>query len=146
MISTSSQHLDSNNLFVWFGRCFKRFGDFEGRSRRKEYWSFTLVNLLILLSLTSVTSLVGLGGDAFTVALVLQLLVTGVPGLAVTVRRLHDIGCSGWWVLLQLVPYVGPLVLLMFLVLGGTRGPNRFGPDPKAQAEVDLGKLERVFS
>jgi len=58
-----------------------------------------------------------------------------VPWLAVTVRRLHDTDRSGWWLLILFVPLIGQIILFVFLVTGGTRGPNRFGPDPVETAE-----------
>lgn len=138
----------SNNPFYWYARCFRRFADFAGRSRRKEYWCFALVNFLVLLS----CFFVGAFGtdDPTSFAAVaprwIYLAIVFLPGLAVNVRRLHDIGRSGGWVFLQLVPYLGPLVLMIFAMLPGDVGSNAYGPDPKEPAEVDLGELQQVFS
>ena len=66
----------------------------------------------------------------------IYVLATLVPILALSVRRLHDIDRSGWWVLTYLLPLIGPLVLLVFAVLDGTPGSNRFGPNPKASGRV----------
>ena len=64
-------------------------------------------------------------------------LATLIPNLAVGVRRLHDTNRSGWWMLIVLVPLIGIVVLLIFDVMEGTKGPNRFGPDPKAVDAAD---------
>lgn len=59
------------------------------------------------------------------------MLAVFLPGLAVGVRRLHDTNRSGWWILISVLPLIGPIVMLVFTVSGGTRGPNSYGPDPK---------------
>ncbi|SFS02799.1 DUF805 domain-containing protein [Sphingomonas jatrophae] len=119
----------------------KRYADFNGRSRRKEYWFFALMILAIYLVITVIGMVLGsltpsdtangiLAAPAFLLLLLFGLAVI-VPGIAVQVRRFHDQDKSGWFVLLNLIPYVGGLVVLVFMCLEGTRGPNRFGPDPK---------------
>ena len=128
----------------WATLPFKKYADFTGRSRRKEYWSFVLLNLVCLFAAVFLENILGLSGmvlgfyGPLTVLLWLAFLV---PGLAVSVRRLHDTGRSGWWVLLGFVPLLG-LVLLVFMVLEGTRGPNAYGEDPKG---FDAGSAAAVF-
>ncbi len=95
----------------------KRYADFSGRSRRMEYWMFVLF-----------VTLVFIGGIAFLGIFYLAILV---PMLAVQVRRFHDQDKSGWMVLLNFIPYVGGLVVFVFMCMEGTRGPNQYGPDPK---------------
>ena len=118
----------------WATLPLKKYAEFEGRSRRKEYWSFFLLCLAGLVVLSVVDSILGMGGmigglyGPLTTLFMLALLV---PSIAVGIRRLHDTDRSGWWMLLAFVPFVGGLILLVFYVLEGTRGPNRFGPDPK---------------
>jgi uncharacterized membrane protein YhaH (DUF805 family) len=118
----------------------KRYADFEGRSRRKEYWMFVLFQFLLLvpvgiiLSLFSATEAGGestLGGIFLIVVGLIYLGVFLIPGIAVQVRRFHDQDKSGWFILLGFIPYVGSIVLLVFMCLEGTKGSNRFGPDPK---------------
>lgn len=123
-----------------------RYATFTGRARRTEYWMFTLFNALVAIVLATVDAVVFgtgsfsalSGGGSASVGVSLGVLSTVyslavlLPGLAVTVRRLHDTDRSGWWVLIALVPFVGGIVLLVFLVLEGVRGPNRYGADPKA--------------
>lgn len=120
-----------------------KYAQFDGRARRKEYWFFFIDQLLIVWG--TVTALViaetvisggnGLAGNGMLILpgvfnLVFSL-ATLIPGLAVTIRRLHDIGKSGWWLLIAFVPLIGALVLLLFVVREGDRETNEYGPDPK---------------
>jgi len=111
---------------------FSKYATFDGRARRAEYWYFSLFLGLVYVAI----SVIGvLGGDTMTsFAAVLQGVIalgTLLPTLAVTARRLHDTGRSGWWMLLSLVPIVG-LILLVWYCTRGTLGTNRFGADPVA--------------
>ena len=154
----------------------KRYADFSGRSRRKEYWMWFLFLIIVTIVTTYLDILLGLGGSAagtqqgasvsfnvnFGLITILFLLAVLVPNLAVGVRRLHDIGRSGWWLLagygafaastalalagfarweyfLSLAAGIGFLVLLVFSVMEGNRGPNRFGEDPKAGEPPEPG-------
>lgn len=113
------------------------YADFRGRARRREYWMFTLVNAIIAFVLGLIDGVMGLNlGDGSQPVGLLGLiysLVVLVPGLAVSVRRLHDTGRSGWWLLIGLIPFVGAIVLLIFTVSDSQPGPNRWGPNPKGQ-------------
>ena len=126
----------------WMLMPLRRYADFSGRSRRREYWMFFLLNLLISLAVwarLAVTFLAGMSETEMTVVMTpvfilyaLVVLAFMIPGLAVTVRRLHDTDRSGWTLLLALVPLVGAILLIVYYCTEGTPGPNRFGPDPKA--------------
>lgn len=124
----------------WMLLPFRRYAEFGGRSRRKEYWMFTLLGVLVAAALRIVfgdgTSM-GLSGTG-TIINGLWGLGSFIPSLAVAFRRLHDTDRSAWWLLLWLVPIVGWIVLLVFLCQDGTRGGNRFGHDPKQR---DLGDV-----
>ena len=122
----------------WYLEALKKYAVFSGRSRRKEYWYFVLFNLIVSLVLSAIDALlgtfsssnVGLLGGIYGLAVL-------IPSIAVSVRRLHDIDRTGWWVLIGLVPVIGTIVLLVFAVSDGTPGSNRFGPNPKgAEARV----------
>lgn len=128
----------------WMILPFMRYAEFSGRSRRKEYWMFVLFNILVVIALLIVSGILGLlasdediGVGAVVVLMVVYFLGTFVPSLAVQVRRMHDQDKSGWFVLLGLVPF-GGIILLIFMLIEGTPGPNRFGPDPKAAASRPL--------
>jgi uncharacterized membrane protein YhaH (DUF805 family) len=125
----------------WMLMPLRRYAEFSGRSRRKEYWMFVLLNALIGLSV-GLAFIVGYVAnmsqtemDTYLMPLVylacLYSLATLIPGLAVTIRRLHDTDRSGWNLLWGLLPLVGGFILLYFYVSDGDTGPNRFGPDPK---------------
>lgn len=123
----------------------KRYADFSGRSRRKEYWAFFLLTL-VLGCIVAVLSGMGAAmldpmsaasGGSLGMGVLLFVgfaLAFFIPGLAVQVRRFHDQDKSGWFVLLNFIPYLGGLIVLVFMCLEGTKGPNRFGPDPKEEA------------
>jgi uncharacterized membrane protein YhaH (DUF805 family) len=118
----------------WF--TLRNYAEFNGRASRAEYWWFCLFQVM-----TSLAFLVPI--DAFrdseaatqwlTAAFGLWQLALALPDLAVTVRRLHDSGRSGWWFLVMMVPAIGPIVLLVWLVIRGTCCGNRFGADPLAR-------------
>lgn len=131
----------------WMIMPLKRYADFQGRSRRKEYWMFVLFQVLVMVPLALVAVLFGSsaedGGDPFgAIGLLLlglvYLAVFLIPGISVQVRRFHDQDKTGWLVLLGFIPYIGGLILLVFMCLDGTRGPNRFGPDPKDPFAEDV--------
>lgn len=120
----------------WYLKVLKRYVDFNGRSQRKEYWMFQLFNLLAMVVLGIVSILVfggGTedGGPADILGGVYGLAVF-LPSLGVTVRRLHDIGKSGWWVLLGFIPLIGMLVLIFFFAKDSQPETNQYGPNPKA--------------
>ncbi|HAV5011167.1 TPA: DUF805 domain-containing protein [Acinetobacter baumannii] len=102
--------------------CFKKFADFKGRARRREFWYFELFCVLLSLLLSFMNE------DLATLAM----LVTLIPNIAVNVRRLHDIDRSGWWMLIALVPIVGVLLLLFWATQEGNPTANQYGESPKA--------------
>ncbi|HKR24088.1 MAG TPA: DUF805 domain-containing protein [Allosphingosinicella sp.] len=125
----------------WMLMPLRRYAEFSGRSRRKEYWSFVLLNALIGI-FVGLVFLVGYYADmsqtemdTYLMPVVylacLYSLASAIPGVAVTIRRLHDTDRSGWNILWGLVPLFGALLLLVYYISDGTQGPNRFGPDPK---------------
>jgi uncharacterized membrane protein YhaH (DUF805 family) len=115
----------------WYLEVLKKYAVFSGRARRKEYWFFTLFNFIFSLALTFVDIWLGLANKSGWGPLSgLYTLALFIPGLAVTVRRLHDTGNSGWWILISLVPCVGWLVLLIYLIQDSQPGENQYGPNP----------------
>ncbi|MCL8587065.1 DUF805 domain-containing protein [Proteus mirabilis] len=125
----------------WYLEVIKNnYANFSGRARRKEYWMFIVVNTIILAVLygimfSSIDSYTGeMSGTGFAALIIIGIysLATIIPNIAVTVRRFHDQDRSSWMVLLSFIPFVGGLILFIFMCLDGTRGENRFGLDPKA--------------
>lgn len=113
----------------WYISVLKQYAVFSGRARRTEYWMFVLCNVIVMLLLDMVDKLIG--GDNELISSIYSLAVL-LPSLAVAARRLHDTDRSAWWLLLGLIPIIGTLVLIYFMVCNGQQGPNRFGDDPKA--------------
>ncbi len=117
----------------WYVQVLKKYADFSGRARRKEYWMFVLFNVLISVVLTIIDFMLGTYSASIGIGLLGGIYACAVliPAIAVTVRRLHDTDRSGWWFLIVLIPVIGPIVLLVFMIIDGTPGTNRFGPSPK---------------
>ncbi|MFO3704003.1 DUF805 domain-containing protein [Xanthomonas codiaei] len=125
----------------WMLLPLKRYADFQGRSRRKEYWMFMLLQVIVLAVLGTLFAIAvavmgndgGPGPLAWLVGAVIVIVVLAliVPSIAVTVRRLHDQNKSGWYYLISFVPYVGGLIVLVFMCLEGTPGQNQYGESPK---------------
>lgn len=150
----------------WMILPLTRYADFKGRSRRKEYWMFALFNLIVVSILiglaiafapSTTVSEMTTGDGGFQASTNIQtdfsespasmvflglyslyVLAILIPSLAVQVRRLHDQDKSGWLLLLGLIPFVGGFIILVFMLLPGTRGPNRFGPDPKNPYDAEV--------
>ena len=120
----------------WFLEALRKYAVFHGRARRSEYWYFVLFYVIFSVVATMLDVVTGSYDQASGFGLFNGLLTLGllIPSLAVTVRRLHDSDHSGWWVLIALVPILGALVLLFFMVLDSTPGTNRHGPNPKGVA------------
>jgi uncharacterized membrane protein YhaH (DUF805 family) len=117
----------------WVTEALKKYAVFSGRSRRTEYWYFVLFVVLISIVLSLIDALIGTSNSSMGGGLLSGIfgLATLVPSIAVSVRRLHDIDRTGWWVLIGLVPLIGWLVLLVFHVQDSTPGTNRYGSNPK---------------
>jgi uncharacterized membrane protein YhaH (DUF805 family) len=118
----------------WYVKVLKNYVGFSGRARRKEYWMFFLISTLVSIGLILVDRMTGSYDPVRGWGLLsgLYALAVLLPGLAVSVRRLHDRDKSGWWLLLALIPLIGAIILLVWCAMDGDRGDNRFGPDPKA--------------
>ncbi|MEO7178707.1 MAG: DUF805 domain-containing protein [Allosphingosinicella sp.] len=147
----------------WAVGPLRKYADFKGRARRKEYWSFMVLVAILFAAAYAIESLLKLrGAQGYgPLTTVFQLAIL-LPTLGVGARRLHDIGRTGWWLLagygafaastalalagmdrweyfLSLAAGIGFLVLLVFSVMEGNRGPNRFGEDPKAGESPEPG-------
>ena len=117
----------------WFIKCLTQYADFNGRARRKEYWMFVLFNAIISFVIGFIFGLIegftGITGISY-ISYIYSLFIL-IPSLAVCVRRLHDIGKSGWMLLLILIPIIGSIWLLILYVKDSQPGVNKYGPNPK---------------
>jgi uncharacterized membrane protein YhaH (DUF805 family) len=133
-------------MLTWGLLPFRRYAEFSGRSRRKEIWFFVLFQYVVAVAWAAALGLVMLllylaDASEDTMMTICWILVVPyalyslwamIPGLAVTIRRLHDLDKSGWHILVGLIPLVGGIILIIWYATEGTRGPNRYGPDPLA--------------
>jgi uncharacterized membrane protein YhaH (DUF805 family) len=108
-----------------------KYATFSGRAARSEYWWFFLFSFVASLILTVIDIMLFGNESLMSIDLIFSLAIL-VPSIAVGVRRLHDLGRSGWWLLIILIPLIGILILLFFFVQKGTDGPNEHGADPLA--------------
>ncbi len=117
----------------WYLEVLKKYAVFYGRSRRKEYWFFLLFNLLISIVLGIIDRITGSFNPQIGVGLLggIYYLAVFIPGIAVNIRRLHDTGRSGWWMLILLIPLIGVIVLFIFALQDSKPGQNRYGANPK---------------
>ncbi len=119
----------------WYLKVLRQYADFGGRARRMEFWVFNVISMLIAIALVTVDAIMGFFNMTLGFGLLsgIYSLAVLLPGLGVSVRRLHDSNRSGWWFLLVFIPIIGGLALLVFMFLGSTPGDNRFGPNPKGE-------------
>ena len=111
----------------WYLQVLKKYVVFGGRARRKEYWYFALFSAIIALVLGLIDTLVGTN----SVLSGLYSLAVLLPALGVSVRRLHDTGHSGWWIFIGLIPLIGTIILLVYMLSDSHAGTNQYGPSPK---------------
>lgn len=132
---------------IWYLTALKKYAVFSGRSSRPEFWWFTLVNIALLLAIEItafvISSVFGANSPALLVLLAIEaliLLATLIPGIAVSVRRLHDIGITGWWYFLNLVP-IANIVCLVWYATDGQHGPNKYGSNPNELTPPSVGTV-----
>lgn len=127
----------------WYLKVLKHYADFSGRARRKEYWMFVLFNMIFLIVAIILDNVLGLTVDdsPFGVFYFLYGFAIVIPALAVNVRRLQDVGKSGWWFLIIFVPFIGPVWLFVLLVIESQQGYNKWGQNPK-EISADKGEEE----
>ena len=110
----------------YFVDAFKKYADFSGRASRKQYWMFILIFTIIYIVLAAIDAFLGM----FVFALIFNLALI-IPSISIAARRLHDTGRSGLWQLIILLPLIGAIVLLVFLVQD-SHDENEYGPNPKS--------------
>lgn len=117
----------------WYLKVLRQYADFSGRARRKEYWMFVLFNILFATILGVADQGIGTFNDLTGYGMLsgIYTLVILIPAIAVGVRRLHDVGKSGWMLLIGLIPLIGFIWLLVLFVTDSDLGTNKYGPNPK---------------
>ncbi len=118
----------------WYLKVMRQYADFSGRARRKEYWMFALFNAIFAMIAMGFDAMVGSAfiGGLYGITYMTYALATIIPGIAVAVRRMHDVGKSGWMLFVALIPLIGSIWLLILLFTDSQKGTNKWGPDPKA--------------
>ncbi|QHW32962.1 DUF805 domain-containing protein [Paenibacillus rhizovicinus] len=111
----------------WYLKVLREYVNFSGRARRTEYWMYILISFVVSIILAIIDAILG----ADRLLSWLYSLAVLLPSLGVVVRRLHDIGRSGWWYLIILIPVIGAIVILVFTLLDSEPGMNKYGPNPK---------------
>ena len=131
-VAENDYSLPNDGDFIeWIMLPLKKYADFTGRSGRREFWMFQiLVTAVSFVFLISIPELYKTTNLLFAAVSGLALLALAVPQIALQVRRFHDQDKSGWFALFNLFPYIGPVIVLIFMLIGGTRWENRYGPDP----------------
>ena len=117
----------------WYLKVLKQYADFNGRARRKEYWMFFLFNMIFAALASLIDYSVGTANFVSGSGLFQNIysLVVLVPGLAVAVRRLHDVGKSGWMLLIAIIPLIGAIWLIVLMCTDSNAGENQYGANPK---------------
>jgi uncharacterized membrane protein YhaH (DUF805 family) len=118
----------------WYLKCLKQYVDFKGRARRKEFWMFVLFDMMFFLLIILALYLSGNGDSMYLHLLLIYSLATLCPRLAVTIRRLHDVSKSGWFIFVYLIPVIGSIWLLLLLI-SDSDIENEYGPNPKELEE-----------
>lgn len=119
------------------------YANFTGRARREEYWMFILFNFIFVIAIMAISGGIVAVTDipAFMGLYAIYALAVLIPSLAVAVRRLHDVGKSGWFYLIALIPFIGPIWLFVLFVTEGDKGTNQYGPDPKAENVEEIDEI-----
>jgi len=130
---TSRNNKLKGNIMNWYLKVLKQYADFNGRARRKEYWMFVLFNMIFAIVAMILDNILGIAieGVGYGPLYGLYALAVLIPGLAVGVRRLHDVGKSGWMILLALIPLIGAIWLIVLMVTDSNPGENQYGQNPK---------------
>ena len=126
-ISDQNKSEEQFTIVDWTVKCLKNYTNFSGRARRKEFWFYTLATFIVYIIASILESILG------TSPLLYAVLVLGtfLPSLAVAIRRLHDIGRSGWWYLIGLIPLIGIIVLIIWFATDTQQQNNQWGKPAK---------------
>lgn len=118
----------------WYLKVLRQYADFTGRARRTEFWMFVLFSVIISIVLRLIDyAIFGNSSSGGPLGLLYSLAVL-LPSIAVSARRLHDIGRSGWWQLIGIIPIIGWILVIVWFATPGRAEPNQWGPNPKAES------------
>ena len=136
-------------MIDWYKKAiFDNYANFTGRARRSEYWYYLLTNFIVVMLLVVISGFLSFLhyslGIVGMILYFLYLALTIVPSLAVIVRRLHDVGKSGWYYFVAFIPFIGFIWLLVFLVTDSEYGTNAWGPNPKNAADDDINEIGTI--
>jgi uncharacterized membrane protein YhaH (DUF805 family) len=134
-------------MIEWYKKVvFENYANFNGRARRSEYWYFLLMNFIIAIIAMIIDKVAGLNFEPLPYGWLYatNALLVFIPGLAVLIRRLHDVGKSGWFFFIILIPLIGSIWLLILACRDGDQGTNEYGPDPKNEFDEinEIGTTE----
>jgi uncharacterized membrane protein YhaH (DUF805 family) len=116
-----------DQFMEWYIKVIQNYVGFQGRARRKEYWTFVVISFVVSVILEVIQRVLHLG----QILTSLYSLAVLLPSIAVSMRRLHDTGRTGWWILIGLIPIIGTIILLVYMFLDSQEGENKYGPNPK---------------
>jgi len=120
----------------WYFEVIKKYAVFTGRSRREEFWMFHVVDLILFLVISVIAVNVNNQlQDLIIYFVMFYIFGLFLPRIGVMVRRFHDIGYSGWLSLIVLIPFLGVIVIIVFMSTEGTKGGNKYGPNPKLRVK-----------
>ena len=121
----------------WYFVQLKNWGEFSGRAHRKEYWMFILWHMIVYVCLFVIDSMFGFVSAEVGIGVLsgVYWLYIIIPGIALGVRRLHDTGRSGLWLLIAFVPLIGAIVILVFALQDSDPDENQYGPNPKLEVQ-----------
>ena len=147
VLGGQNENAEKFNLISAYSSMFRKYAQFSGRSRRSEYWYAMFMNYIIMIAFylimlvpatkAIINNYLSTGESIFlmvgAIIFFLYYLAILIPSLSMTVRRLHDIGKSAWWLLIGFIPYIGSIILFIFSVLDSQSGDNKYGPNPKGK-------------
>ena len=124
----------------WYLKVLQNYTNFNGRARRKEYWMFVLFNIIFAIAAIILDNTIGLANanTGYGPIYMIYILAIFLPGLAVTVLRLHDIGKNGYWFFITLIPFIGGIWIIILTATEGNFGDNEYGPDPKRTEDLNV--------
>lgn len=125
----------------WYLKAMKQYADFSGRFRRKEYWMFNLFNAIIIISIVGVIAALGIEDYVVMIPVGLYMLAIVIPSLALTVRRLHDQGKSGWYMFVRCIPFIGGIWFLVLMCTDGKNNANQYGLNPKKPIDNEINDI-----